>query len=676
MQRVLCFCESLRGARKMNLEVSLEKVRHLMEEGEFSIALEKLKNLNNIYPQNTKIKEYIGYTCYGLGNKKDGDIWLKNAAEKEDCSASTLYEYGSLLLEESPNSAKLYLERALKKNPESFEVLHDLASACALSGDKERALDLYLQASQIKLDSAELVYNIARIYDEKKKEAKAIEYYRIAVQLDPSFVSAWINLGLDLNYFGLYEESIECLKKALTLSPQHDLIFGDYIHIKMLSINWDDYEQDLKDLKIKIELHNNPIHPFHFLNLVDSPILQKNIAENYTKRNILSKLDDSKIQNLRSEILVKHAKIKVGYFSADLREHPVTFLTVELFELHNRKEFEIYAFSFGPNENTEMFNRVKSSFDHFIDVRDKSDEDIADLSREHGIDIAVDLGGYTEGSRSTIFAYRAAPIQVSYIGYLGTMGAPFIDYLIADKVIIPDGYQHFYTEKIAYLPSYQINDRKKVISTKQYRKDEIGIKDNIFLFCCFNNTYKINPAIFDSWMKILKAVDNSSLYLFAPNQVVEKNYRKEAMKRGINENRLIFGGIIPRAEYLARYRVADLFLDTNPYNAGTTASDALSVGLPVLTLKGSSFSSRVAASLLTAFEIPELIAETSEEYEAKAIELAIKPEKLLAIRKKMEINISSTRLFDAEDFVKNLENIFKKMYNRYLQGLKPDSISL
>jgi predicted O-linked N-acetylglucosamine transferase (SPINDLY family) len=323
-----------------------------------------------------------------------------------------------------------------------------------------------------------------------------------------------------------------------------------------------------------------------------------------------------------------------------------------------------------------MFNRVRNAFDCFIEVNDKSAEEIATLSKGIGIDIAVDLGGYTEGSRTAIFAYRAAPIQVSYIGYLGTMGAPFIDYLIADKTIIPDGYDAFYTEKIAYLPSYQINDRKKVVSTKQYCKNDIGIKDNDFVFCCFNNTYKINPAIFDSWMRILKAVDNSFLYLFAPNQLVESNYRKEAIKRGVNENRLIFGGIIPRAEYLARYQVADLFLDTNPYNAGTTASDALWVGLPVLSLKGESFSSRVAASLLTAMEMPELIVETSEEYEAKAIELASDTKKMLAIRKKLERNKLTSKLFDTEEFVKNLENIYKKMNNRRLQGLGPDSIML
>jgi predicted O-linked N-acetylglucosamine transferase (SPINDLY family) len=305
-----------------------------------------------------------------------------------------------------------------------------------------------------------------------------------------------------------------------------------------------------------------------------------------------------------------------------------------------------------------------------------SDLEVAKLSRKLQIDIAVDLGGYTKKQRTGIFSYRAAPIQLSYDGYLGTMGIDYFDYLIADKVIIPEGCENYYSEKILYLPSYQVNDRKRMISEKVFTRDELGLPEDDFVFCCFNNNYKILPTTFDGWMRILKAVEGSVLFLFAENQWAEQNLKKEAMARGVEPNRLVFGESIAREEYLARYKCCDLFIDTTPYNAGTTASDALWAGLPVLTLQGKSFASRVASSILTAIHLPELITCSQEEYEALAIELAINPHKLQYIKEKLINNRFTTPLFDTPLFTKYIEDAYIQMMERYQADLPKEHIHI
>ena len=307
-----------------------------------------------------------------------------------------------------------------------------------------------------------------------------------------------------------------------------------------------------------------------------------------------------------------HDKIRVGYFSGDFRHHPVALLTAEMFESHDKARFETYAFSLSGQSNDDMRKRLIPVFDRFIDVHTNSDREIVDLCRLLEIDIAVDLGGFTQFSRPGIFALRAAPIQASYIGYLGTMAASYMDYLFADPVIITPSTRPYYSEKIAYLPSYQANDSKRVIADKVFTRAELGLPKRGFVYCCFNNNYKILPSTFDGWMRILKQVKNSVLLLYIGHEDVENNLKAAAKMRGVDPERIIFASRLPHDQYLARLKIADLFLDTFPYNAGTTASDALWLGLPVLTLRGQSFASRIAASLLTAIKMPELIADTQK----------------------------------------------------------------
>ena len=413
------------------------------------------------------------------------------------------------------------------------------------------------------------------------------------------------------------------------------------------------------------------IEPFTLLALIDCPELHKKTTEIYVKEKYAA-------NNILSNITpyTRHPKIRIGYFSADFRNHPVAALTAELYETHDRSQFEVYAFSYGPDSKDEMRKRLELGFDYFFDVQHLPDKEITLLAREHEIDIAVDLGGYTNFCRTEIFAMRSAPIQLSYIGYLGTLNASFFDYLIADTTIIPDDYQKYYSEKIIYLPSYQVNDSKRKAPNELFTKQSLGIPETGFVFCCFNANYKITPQIFNSWIKILKQVNNSVLFLQADNEWAEINLKREFILEGLTPDRLIFGKRLPMSEYLARYQVADLFLDTLPYNAGTTASDALRMGLPILTHMGKSFASRMAASLLNAIGLPELITTNQADYESLAIELATNPEKLLRIRKKLLHNLPISRLYNTQLFTHHLESAYLTIYERDQNKLAPIHIYL
>lgn len=349
-------------------------------------------------------------------------------------------------------------------------------------------------------------------------------------------------------------------------------------------------------------------------------------------------------------------------------------LTAELFELHDKDGFEIIAFDFGPRDNSLIRQRLLQAFNKFIDVRGMSDESVAKLSRSMEIDIAIDLGGLTANARTGIFAYRAAPIQASYIGYLGTMGAKYFDYLIADRNIIPQESEQFYSEKIIYLPCYQVNDSRRDLPTRVFTREDLGLPLDGFIFACFNDNYKISPDVFDAWMNILKKVDGSILFLYAENQWAQANLIEEAELRGISKNRLIFGARLSPNEYLARYQVCDLILDTSPYNSGTTASDALWVGSPVLTLTGESFASRVAASILTALNLPELITNSLGAYQARAIELATDVVKMDVIKKKLASSRVAAPLFDTSSFTVSLEDAYKQMMAYYWSGQSPKNI--
>jgi predicted O-linked N-acetylglucosamine transferase (SPINDLY family) len=404
--------------------------------------------------------------------------------------------------------------------------------------------------------------------------------------------------------------------------------------------------------------------------LIDSPQIHRKASEVYADANYTP-------SNLPVEFAKKAIgqPIRIGYYSADFQNHATAYLIAGLFESHSSEKFKLYGFSFGPQTQDDMRQRVSAAFDQFIDIGQLCDREVAALSRDLGIDIAIDLKGYTAHSRPGIFAAKCAPIQVNYLGYPGTLGASYFDYTIADTTVISEQTTSSYSEKIVYLPHcYQVNDSKRQISERSFMHKELGLPESGFVFCCFNSSYKILPATFDCWMRILKAAEGSVLWLLEDTPTVVRNLRNEAQARGISGDRLVFAKRMPLADHLARHRCAHLFLDTLPCNAHTTASDALWAGLPVLTLPGEAFQARVAASLLHAVGLSELVMHSRQEYETTAIDIALDKKRHESIKTKLLANLATSPLFNTRLFVQHIESAFESMQARYLAGMAPDHI--
>jgi len=654
---------------KTKIHKLLSNARIALQKGQLELSSQLLLEILQTEPDNFLAKELLAYVCGSQGDQDQARQLLKEVVADANAPLSALYEYGSILLNINPRDAVLPLERAFRIAPNSFEVLHDLATAYACVGLKQEAVEKFSVAARINPNSSELFYNLGCLHDDLHNPIKANACYQKAMEIDSLFAKPRINLALNLNQVGRFEESIVLLQEALAIEPKADFIFGYLLHARMQIGLWRDFEKDLLKVLDGIQTGQRIIHPFHLLSLVDDPVLLRRGAEIYAASR------DQVTSSLGKLDLKQGKKIKVGYFSADFKNHPVTHLTAELFELHDKTAFEIYAFSSGLKDEDEQRRRLKKAFHEFIDISNLSDDEVVSLARSKGIDIAVDLGGYTENARIGVFERRVAPIQVSYLGYLGTLGSIHMDYILADHEVIPIEHQQYFAEKIAYLPAcYQINDRKRSISEKQFARAEFGLRDESFVFCCFNHSYKITPEVFSSWCNILQRVEGSILWLYESNSIIAKNLREEAKRRGIGPERLVFSSALPGPEYLARYRLADLFLDTFPYNAGTTASDALMVGLPVLTRSGNSFPSRMAGSILKAIGAPELVTHTIAEYESLAVELAKNSSKLKSIRQKINTNKKLAPLFDSPKTTKNIERAYQEMYKRYLNGAALENI--
>jgi predicted O-linked N-acetylglucosamine transferase (SPINDLY family) len=575
------------------------------------------------------------------------------------------------------NELKRY-EEAIAHYDKALSLRPDYAEGWSNKGNTLNALKRYDEAIahfdkalNLKPDYAEGWSNKGTTLYELKRYDEAIVHFDKALNLKPDYAEGWGNKGTALRELKRHEEAIAHYDQALSLKNDIDWLYGALVQAKLQICCWTDLMSSVEILSKKVMAGEKVTSPFALKALNDDALLHKKTSEIYIQSKSPLNAALGPVQKYP-----RRQKIRIGYFSADFKNHPVAFLIAELFELHDRSQFEIYGFSL-VNAADEMRGRLKLAFDHFIEVGRKSDIEVAQLCRSLTIDIAVDLTGFTQDARTAIFAHRAAPIQVNYLGYPGTLGADYIDYIIADKTLISHELQSSYSEKVIYLPnSYQVNDRKRLISDRQFTRQELGLPENGFVFCCFNNNFKILPATFEGWMRIMKAIDGSVLWLFQDNSWAVENLKKEAEKLGIAADRLVFAERMPLPEHLARHRQADLFLDTFPYNAHTTTSDALWAGLPVLTLMGESFASRVAASLLNAIGLPELITASQEEYEVLAIELALSQRKLSNAKLKLTKNRLSAPLFDTPLFTKNLEAAYIQMYERYQTGLEPTHFSV
>jgi len=502
---------------------------------------------------------------------------------------------------------------------------------------------------------------------------EALAFYDRSVAIDPLLAEAFMNRADLRREMQDFENAILDYERGLSLKSDFKFTDGLLLHSRLHVCDWEHLDAGIARIGVRIERGEPASNPFCLMSLSDDASLQKRSAQilvqsAYPPRNVLP------------PIAVRPAgtKLRLGYVSGDFRNHAVAHLMAGLIEMHDRERFDVIGFSLGPDTTDAMRKRIQRGFDRFIDVGNLTDLEAAQKIREEQIDVVIDLGGHTGGGRPGIFAHRAAPLQLSYLGYTGTTGAPYMDYVIADDTVIPYESREHYTEKVIYLPgSYMISDRARLISERTFTREEEGLPPGGFVFCSFNNSYKITPTVFDQWMRILTRVPESVLWLSQSNTAVPRRLCTEAVRRGVAAERLVFARRAQElADHLARHRLAGLFLDTLPFNAHTTASDALWSGLPVLTRPGESFASRVAASLVKAAGIPELVVSTPQAYEDLAVELATDAQRLQQITRRLRDARLDCALFDTRRTTRFLEAAYTKAYERQRAGHAPDHLHL
>lgn len=531
------------------------------------------------------------------------------------------------------------------------------------------AINSYKQAIKIRPKYAEAFNNMGNSLQDMGELESAIDSYKQAIKIKPDYAEAFNNLGTALQEKGQRTAAINSYDRAVRIKPDYEAPLIQKLHQQAHICDWRDIEESRK-LIPNLGLSKWSADPFCFLSLEDAPERHRARTEIYVQETY-----KQKPLSLSSRPLQKPTQIRIGYFSADFKQHPVAYLMAKVIETHNRNDFKIYGYSLRSAQDNKMTQRLTKAFDIFTDVKDMKDQDIALLAKQDKIDIAIDLTGYTQNNRSGIFAYRAAPVQINYLGYPGTMGAKFIDYIIADENLIPAKNQKFYSEKPIYLPHhYQAQDDTLPIACSTPSRLDLGLPENGFVFCAINNAYKITPDEFDIWMRLIKKVPNSTLMLLESNKWVKSNLVKEAIKREVNSSQLVFVQQVSHEKYLAQFQLADLYLDTFTYNAGATASNALWAGLPVLTKTGEGYASRMAGSLLTSIGLPELITTSKLEYEKLALEISTHPERLATIKEKLKKNRLSKPLFNTKLFTTHLENGYRMAHKRHLAGEQPETI--
>jgi predicted O-linked N-acetylglucosamine transferase (SPINDLY family) len=539
------------------------------------------------------------------------------------------------------------------------------------AGRFEDALTSLDSALALSPDRAELWNNRGTVLAALGRLDEACVSFGRALNLRPDLTSAFGNRANSLLALGRHEDAARDYERVLAVHPDMPYARGNFLHCRLQSCDWRDFDAERAQLLAEVRAGKRAASPLAWTVILQSPEDQLHAARILTADKYPS------MPPLWRGERYRHDRIRIAYVSADFSAHATATLMAGVFEHHDRTLFEPIAISFGANDRSPMRGRLENSFARFIDVTSQSDAEIAALMRETEVDIAVDLKGYTANARPSIFARKPAPVQVSYLGFPGTMGAEFIDYIIADPIVIPETAEAFYSEEIVRLPdSYQANDAKRPIAPAAPTRNEAGLPESGAVFCCFNNAYKILPELFDIWMRLLRNVEGSVLWLLDGNPSAASNLGREAEQRGVTASRLVFAPRLPPDEHLARHRLADLFLDTLPYNAHTTASDSLWAGLPVLTCTGDTFAGRVAASLLHAARLPELVTKSLAAYEALALDLARDPKTLASIKAKLVRNRDICPLFDTARFTRHLEAAYVAMHERASRGQPPTSIAI
>ena len=645
----------------------------LRHQGQRAQALEAFEKARAQTQDSADAQSTLGMQCIELSAYAQAEQCLQRALALAPDYALAHHNLGLLRFKQGRHEeAQAAAQQAISLRPDLTAAFINLSGILNAQNKYPEAESVCRQALALDPQMPMAWNNLGAALSGQWRYREAEAAYRRATELAPNFSEAWINLGNALNELKRFAEAATSYDKSLALTPQAEFVSGWALHAKVKLCDWRTLDRDRAQLLTSIQAHQPVASPFDVLSLTDDPAIQRQAAEIWVRGRcpLLETLGPLPAHT-------RQEKIRIGYFSADFHNHATTHLMAGLFEAHDRTQFELFAFSFGPDRQDDMRHRVAAAFDQFLDVRNASDAQICRQARSLGIDIAVDLKGYTQDSRPGIFAMRAAPIQVNYLGYPGTMGAAYMDYLIGDPTLIPTASQRHYSEKVVYLPhSYQVNDNQRRIADSTLTRADFGLPATGMVFCSFNNHYKILPDTFERWMRILRQVEGSVLWLLAEDPLVIQHLRHEAEQRGIAPNRLVFAQRIAPEDHLARHRLADLFLDTWPCNAHTTASDALWSGLPLVTYAGASFASRVAASLLHTIGLPELVTTSPDAYEALAVALAQSPARLAELKEKLAANRLTSPLFNTPLYTQHLEQAYRAMHDRGQRGETPDHLHL
>ena len=641
------------------------------QQGRLEEAERAFRQLLRKEPRHLAALNLLAMVLTALRRYAEAERCLRSALSIDATSDATFYNYGIVLKALGrPQEAAERFSQAIALNSGNTESWNNRGTVFNEMGDADAALADFDRAIALNPKYPAAIFNKSKSLTKLRRYDEALAACDLALALKPDMAEAWFGRGFVLHQLRRHEEAVASYARASQIDPEMPFLRGSLLHQKMLICDWDGFEQLFKEVESGIAAGKLMAEPFGWQGLATSSQSLQRCAELFAD----SRFPAAPVAPAPRPPATD-SKIRIGYLSGEFRQQATSLLIVGVLEHHDVSKFEIHAFDNGWDDHSATRRRIDGCVKHVINISQLDDARALAAIRECRIDILVNLNGYFGDDRTRLFAQRAAPLQVNYLGFPGTLGARYMDYIIADREVIPSDQRGYYCEKVAYLPHcYQANDRSREIADHVFSRAECGLPAQGFVFCCFNNAYKITPSMFDSWMRILNQVEGSVLWLLEDSAAARTNLRREAAARGVDADRIIFAGRMPLPEHLARHRCADLFLDTLPYNAHTTASDALWAGLPLLTCRGDTFAGRVAASVLRNVQLPELIAVTRNDYERLAIELATVPAKHTAIKQKLAAKRLTTPLFDTALFTGNIEALYAAMFERHKAGLAPDHI--
>jgi predicted O-linked N-acetylglucosamine transferase (SPINDLY family) len=638
------------------------------------VAAERLfRDVLRTQPGHVPALNLLTVVLISLERFAEAEPFIARAVELNQSSDVSYYNHGLIAKRlGKPDEALRHFDAALRLNANVPETWNNRGTVFNDLKQYEKAIADFDRAVALNPGYAAAICNKGKSLGELQRFDEALAAFDRALAIRPDLAEGWLGRGHVLDKLKRHEEAAAAFSRAAALDPALPFVKGFALHQRMLCCDWPGLQRQIDEIARDLDAGRPSADPFGWQAAAASEASLQRCARIFCS----SRYPAPAAPAAAARRAAAHGKIRIGYLSGEFRDQATSQLIVGLLECHDRSRFEIHGFDNGWDDGSRVRHRIDAALDGMVPISRLGDQAAAGTIATREIDILVNLNGYFGEERTGVFARRPAPVQVNYLGFPGTLGASYVDYIIADRRAIPPGSRQFYDEKVVYLPySYQPNDRNKIVGKPRSRA-EYGLPDAAVVFCCFNNNYKLRPAQLDGWARILAAVEGSVLWLLKDNAAAAKNLAREAAARGIEPARLVFAERIAAEDHLARHRAADLFLDTLPYNAHTTASDALWAGLPVLTQLGTTFPGRVAASLLDAVGLPELITTTAEEYASLAIELAADRPRLASIKARLERNRLTTPLFDIQAYARHLESAYEEMQRRHSAGLAPDHIEI